>query len=704
MLRRFSSKRLDRLAIEVGWRRGDAASLMADSAGGKTIALLSTCLANIFAPDSVGLILDMLCNRCLPNDMCIVSIAQLRDVAMLLASKLYALGFGNHLAQQVVKIHSVYDNLGLGTQDGLLSCLTAEAMVDLIRCLMQVLSDNDKVARVTGFIGMGYVVGLVLFMFPEDTLLTVDSFVVHEGPRRSILLELTSASADPIRIRIETDLQLDPVVRLPLAEVITFPSYPALTDCEYTKFAWKGWVANALQLSFSRFGVACTQEFLDAFSNLLVALAPEIGPQRAVPSAPEGNDTLALKLPPRQRDGIHAMLGEFPWERMQRICQDVLLASPSAHGMDPEKGFSVLASILERITKQLKCECEGERCQYIYGWAMESYPRPRPRVASSTLGNTRSKRYNLPDCPRQNLWISIRQCIADGLCCFLIDAGPNVSVRPDDVRLFILEFITVLDGQHSKLTTQLLEALITERTYFVREEQSLAGSFGYATIFPTALKTMRFPLSMLRTFELVEGGLHMNGREYQRLVSDSMTPRSLESLSLYDGHLYGDTEPIIPSSRGTHSALRLTVTEETHRLKLTLSARYDGKEILIPLSEAIAGCYGLMFATDPCNHPPSTPLNESYISETIATGIGATRWLASQWRFSRSMGFLPNSELALCSLGWKGSIGLIMVESSPVGQLLACNYPIPGLVIRDCCLNCAVEQAKKNQIRMIIVT
>jgi hypothetical protein len=45
-----------------------------------------------------------------------------------------------------------------------------------------------------------------------------------------------------------------------------------------------------------------------------------------------------------------------------------------------------------------------------------------------------------------------------------------------------------------------------------------------------------------------------------------------------------------------------------------------------------------------------------------------------------------------------------MVAGNPVSQLLACTDPIPALVMRNCCLNCAVEQAKKYSIQMIIVT
>jgi hypothetical protein len=47
MLQRCSSTRLDQLGMALGWRKGDAASLMAQSSGGQAVALLCFCLKNL---------------------------------------------------------------------------------------------------------------------------------------------------------------------------------------------------------------------------------------------------------------------------------------------------------------------------------------------------------------------------------------------------------------------------------------------------------------------------------------------------------------------------------------------------------------------------------------------------------------------------------------------------------------------------------
>ncbi|KAL8723245.1 MAG: hypothetical protein Q9225_000435 [Loekoesia sp. 1 TL-2023] len=59
LLQRCSDVRLERLALIIGWRKNDSASLMAGSAGGQAIALLSMCLTNLFRHGDTGLILAL---------------------------------------------------------------------------------------------------------------------------------------------------------------------------------------------------------------------------------------------------------------------------------------------------------------------------------------------------------------------------------------------------------------------------------------------------------------------------------------------------------------------------------------------------------------------------------------------------------------------------------------------------------------------
>ena len=69
LLQRCSNVRLDRLTLLLGWRKNDSASLMANTAGGQAIALVSLCLINNFKPSDVGLIFSRLCSELFSESM-----------------------------------------------------------------------------------------------------------------------------------------------------------------------------------------------------------------------------------------------------------------------------------------------------------------------------------------------------------------------------------------------------------------------------------------------------------------------------------------------------------------------------------------------------------------------------------------------------------------------------------------------------------
>ncbi|GAB1211175.1 hypothetical protein ATERTT37_000287 [Aspergillus terreus] len=140
MLQRCNSSRLDRLGLVVGWRKGDAAALMAKSAGGQAIALLATALRSLCKS---GDVLLGLCQRLLPESLRVASGSQLGEVATLLSAKLAPLGFGNLLAQQVSRIYDAYKQLQKPMPADLIEVMTTESVVDLLCALSRALREED---------------------------------------------------------------------------------------------------------------------------------------------------------------------------------------------------------------------------------------------------------------------------------------------------------------------------------------------------------------------------------------------------------------------------------------------------------------------------------------------------------------------------------------------------------------------------------
>lgn len=77
LLQRCSSKRIEHLSMSLGWRKGDAASVMSQSAGGQAMALLCFFLRNLYSSENCGEVLFDLSAKVLQRSLTISSVAQL---------------------------------------------------------------------------------------------------------------------------------------------------------------------------------------------------------------------------------------------------------------------------------------------------------------------------------------------------------------------------------------------------------------------------------------------------------------------------------------------------------------------------------------------------------------------------------------------------------------------------------------------------
>jgi hypothetical protein len=184
LLQRCSSTRIDQLGMTIGWRKGDACSLMAKSAGGQAMALVCFFLRGL-CPAEHGDILFDLSRKVLQREASVSSIAQLADVSELLFGKLSTLGFGNILAEQVMRIHRVFEHLGESVPPDFLHPISRESMVDLLAALSRAFCEEETLVRVSGSLGMGYIVAMAAILFPMDTTLIIGSFVVQESTKKN---------------------------------------------------------------------------------------------------------------------------------------------------------------------------------------------------------------------------------------------------------------------------------------------------------------------------------------------------------------------------------------------------------------------------------------------------------------------------------------------------------------------------------------
>lgn len=167
LLQRANNVRLDRLALVVGWRKNDSASLMAQSAGGQAISLVALCLRSLYGDEELARILAGLCTNLLPYSSNVASQNQLLDVANILANKVGALGFGNLLAQEVSKLHDAFRLLvGVKISGSWLEPLSADFMIDLLGIIGDAFRQDGSICRIRGEEGMGQVISLLKALFP----------------------------------------------------------------------------------------------------------------------------------------------------------------------------------------------------------------------------------------------------------------------------------------------------------------------------------------------------------------------------------------------------------------------------------------------------------------------------------------------------------------------------------------------------------
>ncbi|KAF3491500.1 uncharacterized protein GIQ15_01017 [Arthroderma uncinatum] len=400
-LQRCASTRLDRLGLLVGWRKDDCASFMAKSAGGQAIALLSTCLINMFGKEKTGDILFDLSQELSSSSTSVASGAQLREVASCLSSKLAIIGFGNVLAAAASRIHGVYAMLQKPMPADTLDEMTTESAVNFLHSLSLALPSKDRHVRIYGTQSLSYIFAFVMIMFPADAVVSVDNEIIFEGQRKSIIIEFgVSDFPTPTEITIETIVNASGIVHLPI--VVTQrdpPGFPGV--CQ---FQFGGWLAQYLRLVFIDQEVDISEELLVACCETLISLAENMKYSRGDPPTAQGS--------------LISLLGVRPYERMRRICQTVFEVSPLTHHTDLKAAFDNL--INRFISTSRPCSCPTICCDINRAWGY-SPTEPKDTAWQPPLQKN-------PLCSFRVLWGALGRALDHGLASFFIDADASVVV------------------------------------------------------------------------------------------------------------------------------------------------------------------------------------------------------------------------------------------------------------------------------------
>ena len=635
LLQRCSDVRLDHLAVVVGWRKNDSASLMAESAGGQAIALVSMCLMNLFWRNNTGTILSRLCSRLLSGSMNVSSVSQLADAARILSGKLNMLGFGNMLAREVTKIHQVYEALSKPAPQDLLESLDPESAIEILESVSRALREDQKLCRISGSRGMGHILGLLQALFRRNITLTVEGTIIQDIEHSSIVCEIIQRDrSEPTQIHLETCLLTSKPIQLPIT-----PLKSVYTDEPYI-FNWIGCIADRLQLTFLNYGFKCDQAILDACGDLLVL----------VPAAIRVSPTTSWKYGISQPMRLLPLLGPLPRARICKICEEILCSKPTTSQMDLSTAFSNLVATVASQLQGMSCVCEDAlECDWMSDWSVEAL--------------FKSSR---PGCTLHLVWEAIGFPLSSALWCFFINVGPNTVIFPSNLlnHKIIVPAITrrnltidVSEVVHSVM--QLVDD--TERD----SRSPIAISSASCTIYPTILKTLSVPSYQSVTYTVVEGILLFEGRYYRRLYADKQYGPRPKTSRPETGRSVLQEDYTRPSFNEIHiSSPSLTIRENFDHLEVLCSFKHSGSDVKVDLEKVPEGYMGMRW-TDTCHHPTTYDicLDNTKFNITSITSSAAA----------------------------EGLYGVVVARWNPVAQFLCCEHGHQATLVKDCCLHCAAE-------------
>lgn len=550
LLQRCRSTRLDRLGVAIGWRKGDAASVMSYSAGGQAVALLATCLENMYGNDATAIIFYKLSKTLLSNSARLSSPKQLMQATEILSRKLGAIGFGTILAQHVVRIHDVYRQLRQKTPESLLSSISQDGMGDILSKFSRALREEKSFARVRGCAGMGYIFALAVTLFSDDCVITVENLIVHQGCQSSsISIEITTSSGVN-----SLDVQLMGNVRSVL-EIPVRPCRPSPS----MKFAYRGHFSEYTRLCLQELGLMCVPDALVAIGTCILSLSDSI--YVAIGDRSAAKPKVLVNL-------FSQVFGDQPRALVHQRCEE-------AFGMKlPLKWPSFVETLVQFkaiLARSNQAENFARLAQRIGIYVDPSDFLLRMIDQGITSLMTSSHPGAVWQCSTNHAWRPSEKLLSQG--------STQVVLAPADVLPQIFSWDNT---------------------------STIASSEGATTLIPSTILHFGTTLHQFRGLEIMDGLIFHEGRYHNKLFTedgaDLMRPAFSKATQ-------GKT--ILPSAEGVHSNLSLFLSEGVHGLVLGCSVTFSGQRQVVNLRERLDQSFGLLDAY-PCRHSRSTPMEKKY--------------------------------------------------------------------------------------------
>ena len=725
LLQRCESFRFERLALSVGWRRHDTASLLSKTAGGQAVSLLIACLMNMHSERDVGEILHRLCVTFVPREINVGSQKQISGVARCIFDKISCLGFSRLLAEVATNIRQVYMNLNQEAPLDLVESPNAESMIDLLQGFATVCRQGELLLRLTGTEGMAYFAAFFLAICPEDTTLTVEGIIIQQGLRKKVFIDAQTSSA----LYHTTSMVVEGVV----ADNASQRSFPLkmherrTLQPEFSTWNWDGWLVDRLKLAFVQVGALYPTPLSSIIAQLIFTLHAENHPNS---NSSHGNyqhltgnavDRLHISVPAAALSSKgHTVVGQFCaqtlhvhssiyrnestdrlLQRILDICGENLGCSTCGKGSPCEQGLAALWQTIAGVIY------EGYFAAYVIAGTDVTIPSTC-RLNDNIMGKARV-RYNASDrlsVPEFHYQIRYLETVDSYPSADLlhvtrgileVESGIGSILRPH----FKESWRKTLENRQSKIE-QVLHFSIGLEDTADNGSGNLGVGNGSAVLFPEMLEQCAADEKGLSPWLRLEAGNFVFNNKTYDLVSSDFSGSTLE---------IPDVQPprgsIQPCNIGQHSELMLTICDKYEILTLRLTVQVGGNRIDLEL-RSILDCWrhGVILLQQ-CGHPKSTPLRADLSRLVSITGVGRNLFSNYEPNASgHSSGRVSRS--SRLTEPCPSSIKISMVEGNPQARFLAFadhgDYPRWHILLDGTvCLNCAVETAQRLDGDILIV-
>ncbi|KAL8723967.1 MAG: hypothetical protein Q9181_007049 [Wetmoreana brouardii] len=658
-LQRCPSHRLDALSFAVGWRKGDATSLLAQTAGGQAFALLALFLRNTHNHRTAGEIMYRFSQKYLPQSRCIASVKQLAEVITKVSGKVASMGYSNFLAEQVTKLRLAYLQSDLRIPEDLLSELTEEGTVEILGAISRAQREADVSARITGTTAVGHIMTLLLVLCANDVEISVESIIIHSGENKHIFLEVVggggvkSNATRLIEVQLET--ALEPTTSV---DILIKSRCPRQVS---QMFLWDGWLAARLDIALFRHGLLDRDELAkdccDFIWNIFRLGSTEESAAAEGPVYPH-LDSLGPHAHQRMREALLCMFRASTWFPRVR---------------DPT---ACLQEISSKIDSGVECPHGPAGARTIVLTEGGILHENHMFQIDST-----NKESDATQCHhRDDLWNAILAIIIDGFAGLYVNPSPKAAIPA-------YRTVTGLsDWPWSRSFT--LQSCLTkfgaEGSFDDDNDQLLGRWNGSSVLYPTVLDRLRMSRASRLTYQLTDGCFILNERYFEDLeagVTNNVIPDHREAGAVMK------LENAVPCNVGSpYSVIELTLTQSFSAIRIWVRGKIDNQIIELNLS-AIVRSYERLVCTKPCNHSHSTPLLGS-LSQYVSAPLNIFK---PRYFFEGSI------------------INLYMVHNDPQLQFFCLAHCLASeifapLFMQDCCLNCAVYEARDKNYDSIIVS